>query len=114
MQVTVRKIFKSDTDKEGNKLISKKYDKPFWKIDMYIEGSDEKYSAFANSTSDPVYNMQEGNTYSIGVRENKVGDRVYKNFKLLTAEEKELEELRALKASLENAPENKVTLEDIN
>ncbi len=66
---------------------------------MYVEGSDDKYSAFANKTTDPIYNIVEGGTYSIAVSEKTVGDRTFKNFKLLTPEEKELEELRAFKAS---------------
>ena len=99
MQITVKKIFKNDTDKEGNKLMSKKYNKPYFKVDVYYEGSEEKISAFANSTTDPVYNMVEGGTYSVAIEEKTVGDRVFKNFKMLTPEEKELEELRAFKAS---------------
>lgn len=99
MQITVKKIFKNDTDKDGNKLMSKKYNKPYFKVDVYYEGSEEKISAFANSTADPIYNMQEGGTYSIAIQEKVVGDRTFKNFKMLTPEEKELEELRAFKAS---------------
>jgi len=99
MQITVKKIFKNDTDRDGNKLMSKKYNKPYFKVDVYYEGSEEKVSAFANSTSDAIYNMIEGGVYSIAIQEKTVGDRVFKNFKLLTPEEKELEELRALKSA---------------
>lgn len=99
MQITVKKIFKNDTDKDGNKLMSKKYNKPYFKVDVYYEGSEEKISAFANSTTDPIYNMQEGGTYSVAIQDKVVGDRTFKNFKMLTPEEKELEELRAFKAS---------------
>lgn len=99
MQITVKKIFKNDTDRDGNKLMSKKYNKPYFKVDVYYEGADDKISAFANSTTDPIYNMQEGGTYSVAISEKAVGDRVFKNFKLLTPEEKELEDLRAFKAN---------------
>lgn len=111
MQITVRKIFKNDTDKDGNKLMSKKYNKPYFKIDVYYEGSDEKISAFANSTNEPIYNMQEGGTYSVAISEKVVGDRTFKNFKMLTPEEKELEELRAFKA---NQVANAQTFEPVN
>lgn len=107
MQITVRKIFKNDTDKAGNKLVSKKYNKPYFKIDVYAEGSDDKLSAFANSTSDPIYNMQEGGKYHIAIEEKAVGDRVFKNFKLLTPQEIELEELRAIKATIDKQTSEK-------
>lgn len=98
MQVKVTRVSKKDTDKNGVKLVGKKYGKPYWNIGIQVEGSDEWMSGFANSMSDPTYNIEEGGTYSISVSEKVVGDKVYKNFKLLTPEEKELEELRAFKA----------------
>lgn len=98
MQVKVTRVSKKDTDKNGVKLVGKKYGKPYWNIGIQVEGSDEWMSGFANSMSDPTYNIEEGGTYSISVSEKVIGDKVYKNFKLLTPEEKELEELRAFKA----------------
>lgn len=101
MLVKITRINKRDTDKDGNKLVSKQYGTPYFNIGIQIEGQDGWLSAFANKTSDPVYQMEEGGTYSITVTEKTVGDKVYKNFKLLTPEEKELEELRAFKAAQE-------------
>lgn len=98
MQVKITRVSKRDTNKDGVKLVGKKYGKPYWNIGIQVEGSDEWMSGFANSTHDPMYNIEEGGTYSISVTEKTVGDKVYKNFKLLTPEEKELEELRAFKA----------------
>lgn len=103
MQVKVTRVSRKDTDKNGNKLIGK-YDKPYWKIGIQVEGSEEWYSGFANNMADPMYLIEEGGTYSITVTEKVVGDRTFKNFKLLSPEEKELEELRALKASLDAKP----------
>ncbi len=99
MQVKVNRISRKDTDRDGNKLLSKKDNKPYWKIGIQVEGSDEWLSGFANNTSDPRYLMEEGGTYSIAIEEKKVGDKVYKNFRMLTPQEKELEELRAFKDS---------------
>lgn len=100
MQVIVTRISKKDTDKDGNKLIGK-YDKPYWKIGIQIEGSDDWYSGFANNAYDPMYLIEPGGTYSITVSEKVVGDRTFKNFKLLTPEEKEIEELREFKKQKE-------------
>ena len=104
MQVKITRISKKDTRADGTKLINK-YEKPYWSIGIQVEGSDEWLSGFANSTSDAMYNLEEGGTYSITVSETKKGDRTFKNFKLLTPEEKELEELRAFKASQTATPE---------
>lgn len=122
MKVKVTRVSKRDTDKDGIKLIGKKYGKPYWKIGIQVEGSDEWYSGFANSMSDPMFNITEGGIYSITVDTKTVGDRVYKNFKLLTPEEKELEELREYKAKQEGVStsmetsqsESHVTLDDFD
>lgn len=102
MQVKITRVSKRDTKSDGTPLINK-YDKKYWNIGIQVEGSDDWYSGFANSVTDPMYLIEEGGTYSIGVSEKVLGDRTFKNFKLLTPEEKELEELRALKASVEQA-----------
>ena len=102
MQVKVTRVSKKDTDKNGAKLIWK-YEKPYWKIGIQVEGSDEWLSGFANSPHDPMYHIEEGGTYSITVTEKVVGDRTFKNFKLLTPEEKEIEELREFKKQAEAA-----------
>jgi len=100
MKVKVTRIFKKDTDREGIKLVGKKDGKPYWKIGIKTEETgDEWLSGFANSTSDPRYMMEEGGTYSIAIEEKHVGDKVFKNFRMLKPEEQELEELRAFKAS---------------
>jgi len=100
MQVTVTRVFKKDTDKDGVKLMSKSYGKPYYKVDIQIEGSDEWYSGFANSMSEPAYNIQEGGVYHIAVTEKPKsdGNGTWKNYKLLSPEEQELAELRAFKA----------------
>ncbi len=101
MQVKIKRISRKDTDKDGNKLLGKKDQKPYFKIGIQTEEhGDEWLSGFANSTTDPRYLMEEGGTYSIAVEEKKVGDKIFKNFRMLSAQEKELEELRALKATL--------------
>ena len=100
MQVKVTRVSRKDTDKDGIKLVDKKTQKPYWKIGIQVEGSDEWYSGFANSTTDPRYLMEEGGTYSIAVESKVVGDRTYKNFKMLSPEEKKVEEMEAELAEL--------------
>lgn len=102
MQVKIARISKKDTDKDGIKL--EKNGKPYWRIGIQLEGHGEDwYSGFANGTNDPRYMMEVGGTYSLALEDRKVGDRTYKNFRMLSDEEKELEELRAFKASQANA-----------
>lgn len=103
MQVKITRVSKRDTNKNGDPLISKRTGKPYWNVGIQVEGGDEWYAGFANSTNDPMYNLVEGATYSIAVEEKKIGDKTYKNFRLLTAQEKELEELRAFKAQNQSA-----------
>lgn len=99
MLVKVTRISKKDTKANGEKLISK-YDKPYWNVGIQFEGNDNWYSTNVYKTSDPVYSMVEGGTYSIAISDTpKDGGGEWHNFKLLTDEEKELEELRAFKAS---------------
>ncbi len=111
MQVKVTRVSRKDTKADGTKLIGK-YDKPYWKISIQVEGSEEWYGGFANNMNDPMYQIQEGGTYSIAVTESPKadGNGTWKNFKLLTPEEKELEELRALKASMEKGPQTGTAL----
>lgn len=104
MKIKVERIFKKDTNKDGVKLVSKKYGKPYWIVDVYVAGREQKITGFANSTSDAIYNMVEGGEYSVTLEERHVDDKVYTNFKLLTPEEEqaaadkaELEELRKMK-----------------
>lgn len=122
MKVKVTRISKKDTDKDGVKLIGKKDGKPYWKIGIQTEQTgDEWLSGFANSTTDPRYTMEEGGTYSIGIQENHVGDKTYKNFRMLKPEELKMEEmeeelrvLKASKTSTEQAQvESHITLDDI-
>lgn len=125
MKVKVTRISRKDTDKNGIKLISKKYGKPYYNIGIQIEGSDDWYTTFANYTNEPAYNITEGGEYHISVTEKVVGDRTYKNFKMLTAEEvqqeadrAELAELRKMKeqgSSMQTAQaESHMTLEDFD
>lgn len=97
MQITVTRISKRNTNKDGVQLTNK-YG-PYWNIGIQVEGSDEWMSGFAKNERDPMYNLTEGGTYHVAVNEKKVGDKIYKNFKLLTPEEIEIEELRAFKAA---------------
>jgi len=100
MQVKLKRVTKSDVDKNGIKLVSKKDGKPYFKIGIQIEGSDEWINGFANNTNDPRYNMEEGGTYSLAITENEVAGKVYKNFRMLTPEEKKMEEMEAELAQL--------------
>lgn len=95
MQVKITRVSKRDTDKNGNKLIGKKYGKPYWNIGIQIEGEEGWMSGFANGTADPMYNLEEGGTYHIAVNEKKIGDRVFKNFRLLKPEEIKVAEMEA-------------------
>lgn len=102
MLVKITRISKKDTKANGEKLISK-YDKPYWNVGIQFEGNDNWYSTNVYKTSDPVYSMVEGGTYSIAISDTpRDGGGEWHNFKLLTDEEKELEELRAFKASQVN------------
>lgn len=101
MKAKITRVSKSDTSKDGVKLVSKKDGKPYFKIGIQIEGSDEWINGFANNTSDPRYNLTEGGSYSIAVSETRVGDKVYKNFRMLKPEEIEMEEMRDKLAKLE-------------
>lgn len=104
MQVKIEKINKRDTDKSGQPLISKKYGTPYYNIGIAVEGQEGWMSCFANRKTDPEYLMEEGGTYSIAITEkpNPSGG-VYKNFKLLTPEEKEVEDMKAELAALKAA-----------
>jgi len=100
MQVKVTRVSKRDTDKNGNKLVGKKYGKPYWNIGIQIEGQEGWMSGFANNTSDPMYNIEEGGTYHISVTEKNVDGKVFKNFRLLKPEEMKLAEMEAELAEL--------------
>lgn len=103
MEVKITRISRKDTDKNGIKLTSKKDGKPYWKIGIQTDKTgDEWLSGFANNTGDPRYNMQEGGTYHLAIDEKTVDGKVYKNFRMLSPEETELEELRAFKAAQTN------------
>lgn len=104
MQVKVTRISRKDTDRDGNKLLGKKDQKPYWKIGIQTEQTgDEWLSGFANNQSDPRYLMQEGGTYHIAVEEKTVGDKVFKNFRMLKPEEIKMSEMEAeLKALKES------------
>jgi len=107
MQIKVTRVSKKDTDKNGIQLVSKKYGKPYFNIGIQVEGDDAWYTTFANTKFEPAYNIEEGGTYHISVTEKpNPNGGVYKNFKMLTPDEvqmeadrKELEQLRAMKAS---------------
>ncbi len=103
MEVKITRISRKDTDKEGNKLLSKKDQKPYWKIGIQTEQTGEDWiSGFANNQSDPRYLMEEGGTYHIAIDEKpNPNGGVYKNFKMMSPAEVELEELRAFKKKQE-------------
>lgn len=95
MQIKIKRINKRNTNKEGQPLLGRKDGKPYWNIGIQVEGSDEWYSGFANNEKDPRYLMEEGGTYHIAVEDKKVGDRTYKNFRLLKPDEIKMEEMKA-------------------
>lgn len=121
MKVKVTRISKQDTNKDGVKLVDKN-GKNYFRIGIQVEGQDGWLSGFANSTSDPRYNMVEGGTYSLTIENKVVGDKVYKNFKMLSAEEQELEDLREYKSRMEGVhtsaetsqSESHLTLDDFD
>lgn len=100
MQIKVTQVKRQDTNKDGI-AYQGKYGH-YWIINIKDE-NENWYSTFCSKENDPHNKIEVGGTYSISVSESVKGDKVFKNFKLLTPEEKELEELRALKASLEKS-----------
>lgn len=102
MKVKVTRVSKKDTKPDGTPLISSVTKKPYWNIGIQIEGEDGWMSGFANSEQDPMYQIAEGQEYSITVTEKAVGDKVFKNFKLLSSEELKFEDMLKRIVALEN------------
>lgn len=122
MKVKITRVSRRNTTKDGAPLLGKKDGKPYWNIGIQTEQTGEEWlSGFANSQSDPRYLMEEGGTYSIAIDEKKVGDKVFKNFRMLKPEELKMEEmeeeLRALKAAKatpeQHQADSHITLDDI-
>lgn len=104
MQVKVTRISKKNTDKDGNPLLGKRDQRPYWKIGIQTDQTgDEWLSGFANNESDPRYLMDVGGTYHIAVEEKKVGDRIFKNFRMLKPDEIKMAEMEAELKALKNA-----------
>jgi len=102
MKVKVTRVSKKNTKPDGTPLISSVSKKPYWNIGIQVEGSDDWMSGFANSETDPMYQITEGQEYSITVTEKAVGDKVFKNFKLLSQDELKFEDILKRIVALEN------------
>lgn len=70
-KVKLKKIYISDQDKNGNKFISKKTNKPFQKIAIMIDEYPNKYlSSFINSSDDVKLMWKIGDEVSIKIEQN--------------------------------------------
>lgn len=101
MQVKVTRVSKKNTDANGQYLKNSR-GQTYWKIGIQVDGQEGWLSGFADNERDPMYNIEEGKEYSITVTEKELNGKIYKNFKLLSAKDMQIEDLVRRVVALEN------------
>ncbi len=103
MKVKLTRVIKQDKNKDGV-YFKDKNGRPYYKVAIKIEGSDNWYSTIVGSQKHKEWLMEEGKEYSITTSE-KTSDTgtVFYNFALLSESELELESLKERVTRLEGS-----------